>query len=958
MHLAVLMIAASAAAAGARADAPWVGRILLAVNEEAAAPQGKADTVPEAEDSKIEHTPLEKTPRGQGVFIKAKVGDPSHLFAPLVFARKTGGARYEAFTMKDKGKRGFRAYLPPSILSEGSFEYFIEAQHEEGGATRLGSPRKPFATVAFDPPPEPVAFTFRTEEAGATVKIDDNDIGKTPLTVALLPGPHTVAVTQADGRSAEQQLDVKAGKKKVDLLVEMPRQAGGPATLSVQSDPPNANVMIDGAVAGRTPFQGELAPGEHVVAVEMDGRMREERKVLARQGRDASVSFALAPLPKTPAVAVESEPIGALVILDGKERGRTPFLAPLDKGRHQLVLKMDGHREVGTDFTMPSDRDLSIRLDLPVGTGTGSRLTLTSAPSGATVAIDGKEIGITPWSGEVKPGNHKVTVVTKGFLKEERIVQVQPSRDADVTFALNREPGPGRLHIETEPPEAVVSIDGQQVGTSPYTGDVAPGEHLLDVSNDGYKTIQQQLQLDPGQQLSLKLALTQAQAGQVPPLVAVASDPQGAQLFLDGKLVGPTPIKARSTPGPHEIKLGLDGYISRTGKINLPDSRDFELRMAISLKPVRGVEEKHEAPTAKELAKAQALSAHSCSKTGDYECAVKGYQKAYEYEPNPLLLFNLATMRRKMGNFADAQRAYEAFLKEPPKGQERLTDEAKKQLAFCVLKLAPAETPTAVAQNSKPGQPAPAGGAPAAKAPQEEEDTDPPILTHDPVKKALRGQPVRLTARVVDERSGVATPQACWRNLYKKDFECQPMGKIGEDQYGIEVPAKAVNDGFAYYLEAYDNNDNGPARSGAPELPNAVAVEDAPPPKPPAAVIAAALEPAVLSGKNAPEAALPGSDANFAEGRAPSQNTLQPKSQSHLLSYIMIGGVAASAGSAIGLHFNATSITSQANDANSGLSGPDRTSLLSRANTEQTVSNVLLGVTLAFAVGAVAFWNF
>jgi tetratricopeptide (TPR) repeat protein len=949
MYLAVL-IAASAATAAPASKSAWVGRILLAVNDEAAAPEAKPDTVPEAQDSKIEHTPLEKTPRGLGVFIRAKVGDPSHLFTPLVFARKAGSSRYEAFTMKDKGRKGFRAYLPPNILSEGSFEYFIEAQHEEGGATRLGSPRKPFSVVAFDPPPEPVAFTFRTEEPGASVKIDDNDAGKTPVTVPLLPGPHTVAVTQADGRSAEQQLDVKPGKKKIDMLVEMPREAGGPATLSVQSDPPNANVLVDGAVAGRTPYQGELMPGEHIIAVELDGHMREERKVVAREGRDASVSFALAAMPKTPALAVESEPIGAQVILDGKERGRTPFLAPLDKGKHEVVLKLEGHREVGTFFAMPPDRDLSIRLDLPVGAGTGSRLTLTSTPGGSKVAIDGKEIGITPWSGEIRPGNHKVSVSADGFLKEDRVVQVQPSRDADVTFVLNRAPGPGKLHIDTEPPEAVVSIDGQQAGTSPYTGDVAPGDHVLEVANESYKTIQQQLSLDPGQQLSLKLVLQPATAGQVPPLVAVASDPQGAQLFLDGKLVGPTPIKARSTPGPHEIKLALDGYISRSGKINLPDSRDFELRMAISLKPVRGVEEKHEAPSTKELARAQVLSAHACSKTGDYDCAVKGYQKAYEYEANPLLLFNIAQMRRKMGNFTDASRGYQAFLKDPPKGQDRLIDEAKKQLAFCDLKLKPAETSTAVALNAKPGQTVPAAAT--QQGQQEEEDTDPPILTHEAVKKAIRGQPVRLTARIVDERSGVATPQACWRNLYKKDFQCLPMGKIGEDQYGIEVPAKAVNDGFAYYLEAYDNNDNGPARSGAPELPNAVAVEDAPPPKPPAAVVAVANEQQPTPvGKAAPGDALPGTDGNFAEGRGPPP---KPQESSHVLRWVMLGGAVVAVGTSTGLHLHANSLADSLRDP----ATPDRPGVQSRLNTEQTISNVLIGVSLAFAVGAIAFWNF
>jgi tetratricopeptide (TPR) repeat protein len=953
MSLALLMIAASAASADGRAQSDWQNRILLAVNEEAASPQTKADTSAEAQDTRIEHTPLEKTQRGEPVWIKAKVGDPSHLFSPLVFARKSGTTRYEAFTMKDRGRRGFLARLPPSILGEGSFEYFIETQHEQGGATRLGSPRTPFNTVAFDPPPVPIAFTFTTEEPGAAVRIDDNDIGKTPLTVDLLPGPHTVAVTAADGRSAEQQLDVKPGRKKQNMVVELPRQAGGPATLSVASDPSNANVLLDGAVMGRTPYQEELSPGEHVVAVEMAGRMREERKVVARQGRDASVSFALAPLPKEPALAVESEPIGALVLLDGKEKGRTPFLAPLASGRHELVLKMEGHREVGTDFTMPKDRDLSIRLDLPVGAGTGSRLTLSSLPSGATVVLDGKELGITPWAGEVRPGNRKVSIATRGYLEEERIVHVQPSRDADVTFALLREPGPGKLHIETEPTEATVSIDGKQAGASPFTGEIAPGDHLLEASKEGYKTIGQQLSIDRGQHLSLKLAMQPAQAGPVPPLIAVNSDPQGAQLSVDDKLIGPTPFKVRSTPGPHEIKLALEGYVTRTGKINLPDNRDFELRMAISLKPVRGVEEKHEAPSPRELARAQALSAYACSRQGDYECALKSYQKAYEYEHKPILLFNIAQMRRKMGRFQEASAAYQRFLREVPTGQEKAKDEATKQLAFCELKLKPPERAGAVAAAA--GLAAPVVLAAARVQPKEEEDTDPPQLTHAPVKKAVRGQPVRLTARIVDERSGVGTRQACWRNLYRREFECQPMAKIGEDEYGVDVPAKAVSDGLAYYLEAYDNNDNGPTRSGAPELPNAVVVEDAPALKPVLAsmtteatrLAAPAMGmPAMHAPATLPPAVLPAIDHT---------RELPPK-KNHLISYIAIGSAVAAVVAATALTVEANN---SSNDLRPGALPADRANTLrTRIDNDRLIAKVLFGVGGAFAIGAVTLWNF
>ena len=176
------------------------------------------------------------------------------------------------------------------------------------------------------------------------------------------------------------------------------------------------------------------------------------------------------------------------------------------------------------------------------------------------------------------------------------------------------------------------------------------------------------------------------------------------------------------------------------------------------------------------------------------------------------------------------------------------------------------------------------------------------------------------------------------------------MGKVGEDQYGIEVPAKAVNDGFAYYLEAYDNNDNGPARSGAPELPNAVAVEDAPPPKPSAAVLAVANEVQSTPVGKAPGDALPGSDSNFAEGRGPQK----PAESSHVLRWVMMGSAVAAAGTSVGLHFHANSLVSRLSDPNEA----DKVGVQNQINTEQSVSNILIGVTIAFAVGAVAFWNF
>jgi hypothetical protein len=110
---------------------------------------------------------------------------------------------------------------------------------------------------------------------------------------------------------------------------------------------------------------------------------------------------------------------------------------------------------------------------------------------------------------------------------------------------------------------------------------------------------------------------------------------------------------------------------------------------------------------------------------------------------------------------------------------------------------------------------------------------------------------------------------------------------VGGDRYGIEVPARVVTDGFAYYVEAWDNAENGPARSGAPELPHAVIIEEPAPaavaagvdvatPRPGSAVEAAFHTGATAAGSPLPPALSPGAPvpAAFARPRSDTPWTL------------------------------------------------------------------------------------
>ena len=132
----------------------------------------------------------------------------------------------------------------------------------------------------------------------------------------------------------------------------------------------------------------------------------------------------------------------------------------------------------------------------------------------------------------------------------------------------------GRLLIRSTPAGARVMVDGREMGETPLTvRDIARGAHTVRVVRDGYVADERRVVVSaarPAQSLTIELAPAGPAAG-VPsmptspgPLVAalsVESRPAGASVFLDGKLVGRTPLQVGEVAaGDHAVRLELDGY--------------------------------------------------------------------------------------------------------------------------------------------------------------------------------------------------------------------------------------------------------------------------------------------------------------------------------------------------------------------------------------------------------------
>jgi hypothetical protein len=124
----------------------------------------------------------------------------------------------------------------------------------------------------------------------------------------------------------------------------------------------------------------------------------------------------------------------------------------------------------------------------------------------------------------------------------------------------------GTVSVNTNPPGALVEVDGTPRGQTPISLSVAAGSHTLVVRGNGEpRTVP--INVSAGAQLSQYIELPAGNTiiGQL----AVRSEPAGATLIVDGAPRGKTPITLLDlTPGEHTVTLESD-HGSVTQKVTI-----------------------------------------------------------------------------------------------------------------------------------------------------------------------------------------------------------------------------------------------------------------------------------------------------------------------------------------------------------------------------------------------------
>ncbi len=192
-------------------------------------------------------------------------------------------------------------------------------------------------------------------------------------------------------------------------------------------------------------------------------------------------------------------------------------------------------------------------------------LQIDTDPPGAKIFINGELKGSSPYSIQnIQPGEYLIMAQLEGFYEERRSVVVAQNEIEKVSIRL--EPMRGLLLIHSDPFDADVEIDGNYVGKTPLLlTELAIGKKEIVVSKQGYISKKIEATLLDRTPKKINVTLT----GNYGTLF-IESIPAGAQIIVDGSLMGNTPATLeRVATGEHTVELLLEGAARWQQKISL-----------------------------------------------------------------------------------------------------------------------------------------------------------------------------------------------------------------------------------------------------------------------------------------------------------------------------------------------------------------------------------------------------
>jgi hypothetical protein len=294
---------------------------------------------------------------------------------------------------------------------------------------------------------------------------------------------------------------------------------------------------------------------------------------------------------------IETKPTWAKVFFDGVQKGQTAvgqplILSELRSGSHKVRIENPDYEIAERDVEVAPGVQGKIEITLLPKFGI---LTVAATPVKANVIINKQEMGKTPYTVKLQPGEYMVEVIAEGYTPQEKMVLVQSNCSLMIPFSLenggdiSQSSQPGVLVVTSTPVKAEVTINDQKMGETPYKETLQSGEYIVKVTANGFTPQEKKILVQSDCSLMLPFSLENESSkpkdgSALPPepgILTITATPVKSEVTINGRKMGETPYAVRLRSGEYIVKVTAKGYKTQEKRILIQSDRSLTLPFSL-----------------------------------------------------------------------------------------------------------------------------------------------------------------------------------------------------------------------------------------------------------------------------------------------------------------------------------------------------------------------------------------
>ncbi len=351
------------------------------------------------------------------------------------------------------------------------------------------------------------------------------------------------------------------------VTVKPQHQSPAEVIVNFLTEPPNAEIYVDGKFFSYSPARYVYKGGAHDIKIKMKF-FQERFFILSKKGEDITLSdmtndtkellstdhFRVVLQRQKGLLRIKTPDVDYVTVFFGTSLvGQTPLEKELPAGEYQVVLEKKGYHKKVLSLLIEAgsivDREVPlVPIEKPDVQPKRALLRVETNPEGAQVFINNELKGTTPCDLDMPVGDYKLRLVLKYFQVWGEKLSLEAGK-TKINYGLQKMSG--SVKITSEPLGAVVCINNRQEGITPFEKIMDAGIYDIKLNLEGYEESISSTELIDSNQVQLHKKLTR-----LPVTKIRVETPIKLNVLLDGKMMGKSPLETEVVPGKHTLVVG------------------------------------------------------------------------------------------------------------------------------------------------------------------------------------------------------------------------------------------------------------------------------------------------------------------------------------------------------------------------------------------------------------------